>query len=440
LLDGSFHHVAGIYTIGLDVCNLPTVDLSVVKNGDRVINTDNSSIATIYDIEVVNTSNATLWVKDVVDNSSGSSLFGFDSADVVRLQTLQTDGSYSAIEAASALVATDNMKPYIRAFAAGSAGTAVDASGLILRNADASSIVAGMMKEVIPSGSSSVATRPRVYFDGLSVVREALYGGGYTPGRITPQTVFFQRTSTLENFDPITTLPTPTDLNTDQDSFAPGSRLYREAVGREGVSFLWTHYTPRRNLIDPSKTNIIDMFIHTGGYQQELDDWIARDIPSEARPAAPTPTDLRIAFGSFLDKAMLSDTVVLHPGRIKFLFGRKADSELRAKFNVVKRRESILADDHLRVLVLDSIKAFFDIDLWDFGRNFYATELYAYIHQTLPKDVQSVVLVPSSADDRFGDLHQIEPEADEILQSAARGADIQIVSDITRTNIRRVEP
>jgi hypothetical protein len=387
-------------------------------------------------LETINTSNAVLWVRDVVDNQSGSStLFGFQDLDTIRLESLQADGSFSSLDAASSLVSSSNMGTYIRAFVDGSAGTAVSASAHTLRDINSSNIV-GMMRGVFASANSP---RPAVYFDGISLSREALYGGTYTPARIQPQTVFFSRTSVLEDFDPVTTLPTPADLNTDQDTLSPGSRLFRERIGRDDINFLWTHFTPNSNLIDPSKTNIIDMFIHTAGYQSELEAYIRRDILAEEQPNPPTPTDLRIAFGSFLDKAMLSDTVILHPGRVKFLFGRKSPEGLRAKFRIVKRTESLVADDHLRSLVLDVIQDFFNIENWDFGRIFYATELYAQIHTRLPKDVQSVVLVPSAADDRFGDLHQIEPEGDEILQSAARGADIEIIEDITRTNIRRVE-
>ena len=437
LLDGTFHHIAGVYSIAMAITNSALVDLSGIKLGDRVVNTTNSSLATVYNLEVVNTSNAYLWVRDIVDNQSGSSsLFGFEGLDAVRLESLQADGSFSSLDAASSLVAASDMGTYIRAFVDGSAGAAVSASALTLRDVNPSAIVVGMMNGVYPTAG---APRPAVYFDGISLTREARYGGTYTPGRIQPQTVFFSRTSVLEDFQPVTTLPTPADLNSDQDSLAPGSRLFRELIGRDDINFLWTHFTPNSNLIDPSKTNIIDMFIHTAGYQDELSAWIARDLLAEPQPRPPTPTDLRIAFGSFLDKAMLSDTVILHPGRLKFLFGRKASETLRAKFRVVKRTESLVADDHLRTLVLNVIDDFFDITRWDFGRIFYATELYAEIHARLPKDVQSVLLIPSAADNRFGDLHQIEPEGDEILQSAARGADIEIIEDITRTNIRRAE-
>jgi hypothetical protein len=191
--------------------------------------------------------------------------------------------------------------------------------------------------------------------------------------------------------------------------------------------------------VDPSKTNIIDMFIHTLGYQNQLEAWLDRGDSLEEQPEPPTSTDLKIAFGSFLDKAMLSDTVVLHPGIIKYLFGSRAESTLRSKFRVIKKEESLVADDHLRTLVLDVINEYFDITDWDFGRVFYFTDLAAIIHQSLPKDVQSVVLVPTEGGNRFGDLFQVIPGEDEILQSSAKGSDVEIITDITRQNIRRTE-
>src|SRR5690606_11313045 len=41
--------------------------------------------------------------------------------------------------------------------------------------------------------------------------------------------------------------------------------LWKREVGKAGINFLWMHRTPRYHLIDPSATNIIDMFIITRG-------------------------------------------------------------------------------------------------------------------------------------------------------------------------------
>jgi hypothetical protein len=434
MLDGEFHHIAGVFTRGITLSNSALTDLSVVEDGDRLVNVDNSSTAIIYDMEVVDTSNAIAWVKNISNSAAASGLFGFDGCAVLRIETLGADGSFTSLTAASGLVATSAMGDYIIAYASGVPGTRVSASALIFQNPTAS-----VNLEMMTGLFGSTTATPKAYCDGISITREARYGGTFTPGRIQPQTVFFDRVDSLSSFTPLTTEPTPLDLNADQDTFDPAVRLIREYIGRDNLNFLWTHFTPRRNLVDPSKTNIIDMFIHTLGYQNQLEAWLDRDDPLEEKPEPPTSTDLKIAFGSFLDKAMLSDTVVLHPGIIKYLFGSRADSTLRAKFRVIKKAESLVADDHLRTLVLDVINEYFDITDWDFGRVFYFTDLAAAIHQSLPKDVQSVVLVPTEGSNRFGDLFQVIPGEDEILQTSAKGSDIEIIEDITRQNIRRTE-
>lgn len=434
MLDGEFHHIAGVFTRGMRLTNSNLTDLTVVEDGDRLVNVDNSSTAIIYDMEIVNSSNAIAWVKNISASAGASGLFGFDGCAVLRIETLGNDGAFTALTAASGLVSISAMGNYIIAFASGVPGTRVSTSALTIQNPSGSTNLE-MMKGLF--GSTTAV--PKVYCDGISITREARYGGTFTPGRIQPQTVFFDRVDALSGYDPIVIDPTPLDIVADQDTFAPALRLIREYIGRDDLNFLWSHFTPRRNLVDPSKTNIIDMFVHTLGYQTELENWLERDDALEEQPEPPTSTDLKIAFGSFLDKAMLSDTVVLHPGIIKFLFGSRANSELRSKFRVIKKEESLVADDHLRTLVLDVIKEYFDIENWDFGRVFYFTDLAAAIHQSLPKDVQSVVLVPTEGENRFGDLFQVVPGEDEILQSSAKGSDIEIIIDITRQNIRRTE-
>ena len=434
MLDGEFHHIAGVFTRGMLLSNSALADLTIVKDGDRLVNVDNSSTAIIYDMEIVNSSNAIAWVKNISNSAAASGLFGFDGCAVLRIETLETDGTFTDLDSASALVSLSAMGDYIIAFASGVPGTRVSASALIIQNPSVSTNLE-MMKGLIGSATAV----PKAYCDGISIIREARYGGLFTPGRIQPQTVFFDRVDALSSFESLTTEPTPLTINADQDTFDPAERLIREYIGRDDLNFLWTHFTPRRNLVDPSKTNIIDMFIHTLGYQNQLEAWLERDNALEEKPEPPTSTDLKIAFGSFLSKAMLSDTVVLHPGIIKFLFGGRADTSLRAKFRVIKKEESLVANDHLRTLVLDVINGYFNITNWDFGRVFYFTDLASAIHQSLPKDVQSVVLVPTEGGNRFGDLFQVIPGEDEILQSSAKGSDVEIITDITRQNIRRTE-
>jgi len=205
--------------------------------------------------------------------------------------------------------------------------------------------------------------------------------------------------------------------------------------GDTGLDFMWSHFSPFTNIIDPSVTNIHDTYLMTRGYYDSVISYV-RGLTTIA-PSPPTPLDLRLSYGYLLDKKMLSDTVVLHPGTIRLLFGRLAEPQLRAKFKVVRQKGASLTNERIKEEILNVINTFFDIDNWDFGDTFYATELITLIHQRLPADVASVVLVPVYSTNSFGSLFTVESGHDEILQSAAELSDIEVVEALTPTVIRQ---
>jgi hypothetical protein len=202
-----------------------------------------------------------------------------------------------------------------------------------------------------------------------------------------------------------------------------------------GLDFMWQHFTPMHNMIDPSTTNINDMFILTNGYYTAVQNYINGNLSFEPEP--PSSVELRTSYGSLLKAKMISDTVVLHSGKIKLLFGSKAQQKLRAKFRVVKSPTSSFSDERIKQEILSVINSYFDIKNWDFGQKFYATELIGLIHQRLSTHILSVVLVPMDPNSNFGSLFTIDSGFDEILQSAATITDIEMISDITPQAIRQ---
>lgn len=205
--------------------------------------------------------------------------------------------------------------------------------------------------------------------------------------------------------------------------------------GREGLDFVWIHYAAQENLIDPAPSNIIDMFVLTRGYYARLVDWVRGLQATE--PIPPTPFELRSTYRTLLTSKMISDTTVLHPAKIKLLFGSKASPELRAKIKIVKTPSSRLANDQLRLKVLDIVNGFFSIDSLDFGQSFYATALQAVVHKQLPLDVASVVLVPEFPTNYFGDLMQVSAAEDEILMSALELKDVVVVEALDKATLRQ---
>jgi hypothetical protein len=175
-------------------------------------------------------------------------------------------------------------------------------------------------------------------------------------------------------------------------------------------------------------TNIHDAYVMTRGYYDNVIGYVRGT--STSAPSAPTPLELRNSYGYLLESKMLSDTVVLHPGKLRLLFGGLAEAQLRAK-------SATLTNERIKEEILNVINTFFDIDGWDFGDTFYATELISLIHQRLPADVASVVLVPVYSTNSFGSLFTVESGVDEILQSAAELGDIIVVEALTPTVIRQ---
>lgn len=134
---------------------------------------------------------------------------------------------------------------------------------------------------------------------------------------------------------------------------------------------------------------------------------------------------------------MISDTVVLHPGKFKILFGSRANEELRCYFSVLRPAISSLTDNEVKVRIVDIIRSFFDIDNWAFGESFFYTEMSAAIHAQLGPEIDSIVLVPTSATTQFGDLFQVQSREDEIFIPDINTENITIVQAYTPDNIRQ---
>jgi len=216
---------------------------------------------------------------------------------------------------------------------------------------------------------------------------------------------------------------------------AQRARLYKRFVGRKNLNFAWFHRTPRYNLVNPSATNIIDMFILTKGYFTSVKRWLSGH--SSTYPVPPTPLELKTSYAKFVDNKMISDTLVMHPGKIKLIFGSKAIPELQATLKIIRPTVWNISDIQFKVLVRDAVREFFDLDKWEFGETFYFTELAARVHSALGSEIDSVVLVPKYSTNQFGDLFQVTPMEDEILYADINVSDIEIVPAYTSINLRQ---
>jgi len=218
------------------------------------------------------------------------------------------------------------------------------------------------------------------------------------------------------------------------DSEINDDGLWKRHNGREALNFAWFHYTSRYSLVDPAPTNIIDTFIITKGQYTELKRWL--EDPLAPTPSVPTPLQLRTAYSYMLDNKMISDAVILHPGRFKLLFGPKASSELQVKFKIIRTQNGILTDNQVKTTVVATIRNFFDVTLWEFGETFFFTELASAIHASLPTEISSVVLVPQYTTNQFGDMFQIAAREDEVFYPDVSVDQVEIVTGYTATNLR----
>ncbi len=210
---------------------------------------------------------------------------------------------------------------------------------------------------------------------------------------------------------------------------------YDRKEGRFPLNFAWFHQAPQLSLIDPAATNIIDIYIITKGYYTSLTKWL--ENKTDIQPDAPTPLELRSSYSDLLDNKMISDTVVLHPGQFKILFGSRAIDELQAVFKVIRPETSSLTDNQVKARIVSIVRAFFDIETWEFGESFFFTELAASIHADLGPEIDSVVLVPVHAQHQFGDLFQVFSKEDEVFIADISTTDIEVVQSYTSSNIRQ---
>lgn len=250
--------------------------------------------------------------------------------------------------------------------------------------------------------------------------------------------VLLYRESIVAPFIPITQtndheIARVNELN--NSNIDPADRLYSFRKGRYPLNFAWFHHTARFHLVDPSSTNIIDIFIFSRGYYTSLRRWL--DGKTAIAPTVPTSLQLRTDYGRLLDNKMISDTVILHPGKTKLLFGKHATDELKATFKVVQSPSGTLTKNQIKVRVVQIVKDFFDINSWEFGETFYFTELATVIHTQLASEIDTVVLVPDYALNQFGDLFQVNAREDEILHVSIDVGDVELVTSLTSQTIRR---
>ena len=209
---------------------------------------------------------------------------------------------------------------------------------------------------------------------------------------------------------------------------------YKVFLGRDNIRFQYIHNADYESRIDPGLTNIIDLFVLTKQYDINFRQWLNGSSAIEPLPIS--ADNLSNLLSVELNKIKtVSDEVIYHPVKYKVLFGNKANADVQATFKVIKNPEVVISDNDVKSRVLSAMTEFFNLENWEFGDNFYFSEMAAYVMQQLAPNIVNFVIVPKQNNLKFGSLFEIRSEKDQIFINGATIDDIEIISAITATKI-----
>jgi hypothetical protein len=212
---------------------------------------------------------------------------------------------------------------------------------------------------------------------------------------------------------------------------------YKVYVGRDNLKFQYTHSADYDARIDPSASNIMDIYILTTAYDTQFRQWLSGANVSE--PLPPSSGELNSLLGSELNLIKsISDEIIYHPVSYILLFGNQSDLNLQATFNIVRNPSSTASDNDIIARTISAFNQFFALENWNFGDTFYFTELSTYVMTQLTPDITNFVIVPKQGSQYFGGLFEIQCPSDKIFISCATAQDIAIVSGLTSDNIKTV--
>jgi hypothetical protein len=209
---------------------------------------------------------------------------------------------------------------------------------------------------------------------------------------------------------------------------------YKVFLGRDNIKFQYIHNADYEARIDPGLTNLIDIFVLTKQYDIEYRQWLNGTVSAEPMPLS-SDALYNLLSPDLNNIKSISDEIIYHPVKYKVLFGTGASSDVQATFKVVKNSEVVISDNDIKTRVLTAIAEFFSLENWEFGDNFYFSELSAYVMNRVAPNIVNFIIVPKDSDLTFGSLYEIRSEKDQIFINGATIDDIEIISAITASRI-----
>ena len=211
---------------------------------------------------------------------------------------------------------------------------------------------------------------------------------------------------------------------------------------KEGISFVedtftsfrWDHYADIDKRINPSTSNIIDMYVLSSDYVRNVQKWVAKDFTTK-QPTPPNNYELKKLMTTIEPKAAIADHVAYIPAEFKYLFGSYATTENQAVFKVIKKLGVGYTDSEIKTAVSTKVNEYFAIDNWDFGATFYFSELAAYLHQELGDYISSVVITPKYSTNEFTKLLSISCALNEIFMAVTTSNDVKIITQLSQSEL-----
>lgn len=199
-------------------------------------------------------------------------------------------------------------------------------------------------------------------------------------------------------------------------------------------SFRWEHYADLDKRIDPSTSNIVDMYVLSSDYVRKVNEWVANNFTTTT-PTPPNNYELSKIMDTIEPKAAMADHIAYIPVQFKYLFGSYAEKENQAVFKVIKKLGVGYTDSEIKTAVSTKVNEYFAIDNWDFGDIFYFSELAAYLHKELGDYISSIVVTPKYSTNEFTNLLSISCALNEIFMAVTTSSDVKIITQLAQSEL-----
>jgi hypothetical protein len=153
-------------------------------------------------------------------------------------------------------------------------------------------------------------------------------------------------------------------------------------------SFIWTHYKSDDMYINPSKSNIIEIYV-TG---------IKKDLKRDIEVYSPlTSSEINKLVIEIDKRKMISDIVQVYNSSVY---------EIETAIKVYKSHSYSITDELLKSKIDAALDKFFNIVNIPLGNHFYMSRMIEWLHNNV-KEIQHIELIKS--DDGVGHCQTITP-------------------------------